>query len=82
MYKCPSCESRVSRDAYTCPACGHPLRESHGQQLAGCGCAVLGTIGGFVAFALSTSDKVSHAVIAAVIFVGIIMMIRRNDPDR
>ena len=27
MMKCPVCSHLVSRDAFSCPACGHPLRE-------------------------------------------------------
>jgi rubrerythrin len=34
--RCPSCNSNVSKSAYTCPACGHPIR--FGATRAGVGC--------------------------------------------
>lgn len=79
MFQCPSCGSAVSPQAHTCPHCGHPLRETSGQQLAGCGLGVLGFMGFLLASSFMKTGKVGWVFLGLAIVGGLVYMASRQD---
>ncbi|MAX27016.1 MAG: hypothetical protein CMJ19_21180 [Phycisphaeraceae bacterium] len=78
MRECPSCGREVSEQAHTCPHCGQPLRETAGQQLAGCGLLVIAAIGFILAHSFIGSGHLTWIMMGVIIIGGLVAMDERR----
>lgn len=79
MYqRCPTCGNLVSPQAHTCPRCGQPLRETAGQQLAGCVWITMGVIGLALAMNFIHSGMGGWTILGIAILIGLVIMSNRQ----